>query len=504
MLKKVLNIFNNIFLVVFSLIILMILLFNNSTVYGHYNFFLLFLILIIVAIIINILYKKVMKLEVKNIKRYAIAIFLIILTLQIICAYLFRVSPSWDFEIIYREAMDFDKTYDYSRIYFSYYPNNIFLLFIMKIIFSFFHYILGFNNGFLAIGIIFNIIMIDLAVILTYLTVKRIYDEKNALFALILLSLSSAIYLYVPIFYTDTISMLFPILLIYIYTYIIDKNTTYKNKSLLLILFIITGYIGMLLKFTIIIPIIAILIYHAMKITKPLKKYEKNFRYIIICILCLLIIITSKTIVYDKYVNPYLDKNEKLPYTHWIAMGLTGVGGYNNEDAEFAKNIKPPKVESKKEINIIKDRIENHIKKGTLIPFLNDKIIYTWGDGSYYAPSKLTRSPILTGKHQEFIKADGRYHDIFKYLSTAYSTVLLLMIVIATLYNKKKEDSINMITRIAIFGLFLFLLIWEARSRYIINFIPIIILSSLYGFKYLNTQNKIKVGRRNNEKRGTI
>ena len=35
--------------------------------------------------------------------------------------------------------------------------------------------------------------------------------------------------------------------------------------------------------------------------------------------------------------------------------------------------------------------------------------------------------------------------------------------------------------QLAVFGLFLFLLIWETRSRYLINFVPIFILLGLDG-----------------------
>ena len=37
--------------------------------------------------------------------------------------------------------------------------------------------------------------------------------------------------------------------------------------------------------------------------------------------------------------------------------------------------------------------------------------------------------------------------------------------------------------QIAVFGLFLFLLIWETRSRYLVNFVPIFILLGIDGIQ---------------------
>ena len=59
-----------------------------------------------------------------------------------------------------------------------------------------------------------------------------------------------------------------------------------------------------------------------------------------------------------------------------------------------------------------------------------------------------------------------------------------------------KEDKITIVScfRLALFGLFIFLLIWESKSKYLVNFIPIIYLVSIDGISQLHEYIKKKRG----------
>ena len=61
-------------------------------------------------------------------------------------------------------------------------------------------------------------------------------------------------------------------------------------------------------------------------------------------------------------------------------------------------------------------------------------------------------------------------------------------------YLPEKLKSLQLILTISIFGLFLFLLIWEAQSRYLINFIPIFLLTGYLGVIGLRNFIKTKRG----------
>ena len=57
-------------------------------------------------------------------------------------------------------------------------------------------------------------------------------------------------------------------------------------------------------------------------------------------------------------------------------------------------------------------------------------------------------------------------------------------------YLSKDQKQLQLFLNIIIFGFLLFLIIWETRSRYIVNIIPVLLLASYLGIIALN--NKIK------------
>lgn len=484
--EKLLNIFNVFYLIIFAIVLLLSIFDNNSTLYGHYNCMLLIIVSSLIFCALYLLWKKISSIEIKSKKRLIIFLFGIIILIQLIAGILFMNNPSWDFGVIFGEAIDFTGSYDYSSEYFSYYLNNVPLLAILKTIFSIFH-ILGYNGNYIIIGMLLNIIMLDLAIYVMYKLVNEKYGFNNGILSIILMGLYSPIYLYVPIFYTDTLSMIFPILLLYLYYLMLNK----PNNKVMSILFGIVLYVGMMLKFTVVIIFIAMFIY---TIIDKLNKNKSNIKAIniLLIIIPICVLIITKSLVYNLCVNNHIDKSKKLPYTHWIAMGLVGNGGYNEEDAEYAKNITPPSVEKEQEIIIIKDRIKEHINNKTFINFIANKIVYVWGDGSYYAPSKLVRSPINNGHHYDYINMNNSKSNLYKYFSTSYNIVILLLGLYSAICCMRCNDEINFISRLSLLGLFFFLLMWEARSRYLVNYLPIIVISSIYGFNNINKFKKFK------------
>ena len=66
--------------------------------------------------------------------------------------------------------------------------------------------------------------------------------------------------------------------------------------------------------------------------------------------------------------------------------------------------------EEKQNANLvtINQRIKKLIKKHKFITFELNKLIYIWGDGSYYAPEKLRRYPIRKGMQHEYILKRGK------------------------------------------------------------------------------------------------
>ena len=73
---------------------------------------------------------------------------------------------------------------------------------------------------------------ITATVILTYYIAKIMYNKEKATLALIILLFTTPLYLHVAIYYTDSLSMFFSTLILFMYCLI--KKEKNKNKSLFL------------------------------------------------------------------------------------------------------------------------------------------------------------------------------------------------------------------------------------------------------------------------------
>ncbi len=481
--KKIINLLS---ILIFFIIIFVSLFYNNATIYGNYKFYILIPTIVFIYMILKLLYKFICTLSEKQIKNISYFIFFIVFISQLIISYFLKVHPSWDFGVIFNEAIDFGNEYNYSHTYFSYYPNNIPILIILKSIFFIINLIIK-NINYIYVGILLNIIIIDFSMFILYKCVKKIYNLKMALFSIILFALFSPIYLYCPIFYTDTFTMFIPILLLYLFSFKDDKLSK-KETILILIIFSIILFVGMQLKITTNIIFIAILIASLLYKNNKLN-YKKILNISLVTLVTLLTLFIFKNILYNRYIYDKIDVNKKIPYTHWIAMGLVGNGGYNMEDVDYAINQRDKIKEKRKELNLIKDRLNNYLETKTLDDFLITKISYTWGDGTFYAPNKLLRNPYkLTSLHRLF-DTNSVKGSIFYYLCTSYYILFLIFIFISTFIDKKNIYSF--ISRLSLCGLFIFLLIWETRSRYLVNYIPIFIFASLGSINYLFNKKSI-------------
>ena len=144
-------------------------------------------------------------------------------------------------------------------------------------------------------------------------------------------------------------------------------------------------------------------------------------------------------------------------------------------------------------IKKIKERLKTYGTQG-YIKFLNNKIKgQTWGTGTYDFETILNSYNVDNNIAHQFLLSNGKYYrPVFYYCQIFHFTMLFAIIVSIgySIKNGKKENSIMIITKLSIFGLLLFLLIWETRSRYMLNFIPIYILAFVSGIAFFQKDAK--------------
>ena len=174
----------------------------------------------------------------KNVIIYLSLFISLFLILQILVLYFAKNSPGWDWKVVYDSAKNYALgNIDYVNYnYFSNFPNNKYLFVIEVVLFKILN-MLSLMKYSLEATYIVNIICVNISAVLTILTIKKLFGNKNSLFSMILIFISSAFYLYLPVFYTDTLAMPIPIAILYCYLHIRDLELG-RKKILLSILIV--------------------------------------------------------------------------------------------------------------------------------------------------------------------------------------------------------------------------------------------------------------------------
>jgi hypothetical protein len=487
--EGLLKLFTLVFIITFIYIVY-IAIFNCSIENFKINSIGVFVGSVFLILILYILDKYFVKLDEHVLFKVRIFSIITMIFLQIAFIIFLRVGLSWDYGAINNAAFEFALGKEMLPDYFYLlYPNNIGSTLFLGYIYKFISIFTNDKEIFLRVGIILNLLMINLSIFTTYFLIDKIFGESRAtLFSVFSLTITP-LYAYSQIVYTDTLTMFFPVgmlLLLYIYNENTKHSANSKYRKILYLIGIgILGVIGTNLKTNIVICLIAIIIF--LLLTSSIFDGIKGMTFILLPFIVGSIIIHS---IFSLYI-PVSYKDAGLPYTHWIMMGLSGaVGSYSEDDVAKSREVKEKygkEATAEYNKNVIKSRLKEFGVSG-YTKFLKQKTSLTWGDGTYYSTNKLGRLPLK--------KTDLYYHvvegnnDVFVYISQISHTVLMSGILIAAIgYYKKSFDFIKVLL-IAIFGVFLFLILWETRPRYLVCFLPVIIITAFYGldciFKFID------------------
>jgi len=455
------------------------------------DFSLLTLIILILFIPgIYFIRRLIIKYEVffeKHYKIILIAFAAFMLALQLIFGYLLRFTPAFDMDAIYGGAVEWVNTGTFSSYYDYYYffPNNLGGMSLLYVFFKLASYI-GITDYF-AVGMIMNSVLSISAMLICFLTAKKLSGIKEGFLVLIFFLISLPFYFIAPAFYTDSLSLLFPILTILLALKAGEADKTWKS-AVWFILMGLSSAAGMLIKSTAIIACIAVLIGLIMN-----KKLVKA----LICGLCSAGVVAVSLFCFNSYfsANHLTDAErahvQNTPYTHWIMMGLKGSGGYNAADYEFTRSFDDPE-ERNRAINAeIGSRVSELGFTG-VFKLACVKGGISMGNGTYALSDFLDDSPVRESFLHSFLLYSSPNYKIYSGICCGIHLGIMLLAVFSAIEGLlraargKEEKAGFMAPYIAFFGLAIFLLMWETSGRYITNFIPVLFICAASGPKLLD------------------
>ena len=269
--------------------------------------------------------------------------------------------------------------------------------------------------------------------------------------------------------YGDIPSLAFALLSVYYMMKFVDYNKL-KYFTLATIFSMIAYMFRMNSLIFVIATVIYLLFNLFTKITS--KTVKENIINALLIVIFIVVSIVPAQIVNDYYINKYnLDKSKEYPNISYILMGMSeswrGNGWYNEDIGEPA--LKNPESSKEEYADKIKDRLTYFSQNiGYTYRFYTMKLASMWSENTYSA----VRLNLL---HE----SEDDYLNVIKEPLTFYQKALLILMCVCSiivLIQNRKNLSVNVIYLILIFmGGFAFHIIWEAKSRYIIPYIVVLI-----------------------------
>lgn len=509
---KIISLFHTCFFLLFSLLWLEMLFFNNSNNLFHplkqICFSLIWAVFLALgAVLFCVVKRKYSAFFIKYYTEVVYGILAVLFLLQLVFVSSVSTQIGWDCNNLITPALS-DEIGSYNT-YFSQYPHNLFLLLVLKGLGRLFGF-LGIHNMWLAYSV-FNTIMVDLAILFLVKAALLIGSKKFSYITLwtAILFLGFTPYLIVP--YTDTLSMPFIIGAFYFYCRIFQGWKQEKKALLPFLCFPPCLLCGFLIKPTAAILLIAIIIiflcfylkqFLSEKVFK--KLLLKRLGYFLGCGLFLFAGYKGFHCYVDTLDMFDLNHNLSVPMTHYLMMGTniqkteTGFyyGGFNMDDIGITMSKPNPAEARKANLEEYKRRMKRFGFMGYL-DFLNKKAgqvtsegDFYWGDEGDFADWSRAGENLLT----ELIYPNGAYYRIYTYVLQGIWILVFAGVALSPVLQKNDSGKeLFTVVQCAVLGSLLFILIFEGRSRYIINFLPFYVLLAAYGYErgIQNVQDKM-------------
>lgn len=382
------------------------------------------------------------------------------------------LPPAFDGGHTYTQAIDMLRHQNTPGImnYFQIYPNNIGLTIIRYWIYRFICF--GHTNLFLYADRIFCALALTLAI---YFAWRFIVDSQNRKIGNVFLFLVLTcfpLFFYLTYFYTDSLALMFPSILLYM-TY----RLTLTNRTRYLVYCAILFAVGFQIRENLILMAPATLIYLLL-----VKKVKKAL-YLLIITLVLVVGVARVAQGFDEQMGFHRNMALQMPVTSWMVLGTSNAGRYNAHDYLLTRQQSTQKKKETADLHVIKDRVEKDGLIG-LSKIWAIKDARTFADGSmgYYW---YTRQTTDYSKPYNYLFGNRKELIVSAIQSIHIGELILFALAAIRLVRKKKYDE-NLYFQLCLFGSFLFyVFIWEAEPRYALLFSILQLTGCLYGLQEL-------------------
>ncbi|WP_332237173.1 glycosyltransferase family 39 protein [Sporolactobacillus sp. KGMB 08714] len=315
-------------------------------------------------------------------------------------------------------------------------------------------------------------VVLNISIYFSWKLVLRLFDEKMANLYLLMAMTCFPLFLYITYFYTDTMALMFPAVLLYLW-YLYHRS----GKIRFLVLLGLFLGIGYEIRPNVILFLPALVIY-MLFVLKP-KKVLIN----LIVVAVMMAGACYSVQAYNRHLGYIPDPSLAMPSAHWIMIGLSRYGEYTSADFNLTFQQPTRQAKIKADLNQIKARMARKNVSGLLYLWVM-KTGGTWGMGAkeYDFYTRISAHP--TTAYQYLF---GHQNRLILYIIQIFYVVTIFLLIFSVMnYLRTKRIRLNLLIQICLFGNFLFYtFLWEAEPRYSLLFTPFMLLGAVFGFDEL-------------------
>ena len=309
---------------------------------------------------------------------------------------------------------------------------------------------------------------------------KRFRGARGQLMMIAILSLCLPVWLAASVLYTDTFSMPFVILALDCALRALTAQTGKKQAGFALFCGALT-LVGGQIKMTAAIVLMAAAIVWLLSM-KPL-------RALALALACFAMMLGGgaavRQVMLDRVIDPQVHAQQHTPTIHWIMMAIpTGDNPYglNTGDYGITWGMMDEGATKQEVMDSIytrmKDRIYTLRYPNRLVKAALQKNASALCDGMFGLTEMLDDKPVRENIVSAFVLEGRRFYAVCGAAATGVYMAHMLFALLGCLRDIRRRDVSLSPAYIAMFGMMLFLMIWEARSRYLLSFVPVLLLLS--------------------------
>ncbi|MBQ2991301.1 MAG: hypothetical protein IJD60_08450 [Clostridia bacterium] len=309
---------------------------------------------------------------------------------------------------------------------------------------------------------------------------RRIRGARGQVMMMAVMALCLPLWLCASVLYTDTFSMPFVILALDFALRAAQAEDGKRQIGFALACGI-SALVGGQIKMTVAIVLMAAVIVWALSM-RPL-------RAALCALLCAALMLSGGQIVrrtmLAHVIDPQVHAQQHTPTIHWIMMAIpTGDNPYGLNTGDYGITWGMMDEGATREevmdsiLTRMKDRIYTLRYPDRLAAAAFSKNASALCDGTFGLSEMLDDKPVRENALSALVLEGRRLYPYYGALCTGIYMAHMLFALLGCLRDIRARDASLSLAYIAMFGMMLFLMIWEARSRYLLSFVPVLLLLS--------------------------